>query len=150
MPRRPTTAGSEAPAVLLARTPVRSAMQLGLFECEPDADLRALARRMAERKIHAVVVPGVAWPGGPVGRRAWRIVSDVELMRGLRPRLEQTTAGALATTEVVSVLPSETLDHADQLMADHDTAHLVVVSPETGRPVGMVSTLDIARVAAGI
>jgi CBS domain-containing protein len=34
-------------------------------------------------------------------------------------------------------------------MADHDTAHLVIVSPDTGRPVGMLSTLDFARFAAG-
>jgi CBS domain-containing protein len=34
-------------------------------------------------------------------------------------------------------------------MAEHDTAHVVVVSPSTGRPVGMISTLDIARAVAG-
>ena len=150
MPSQPTTAGSEAIAVVLARTPVRAAMQLGLFECAPDADVRAVARTLAEQAIHAVLVPGITSPAGPAGRSTWGIVSDVELMRGLQSGREETTAGALAITEVVSVLPSETLEHAAQLMADHATTHLVVVSPETGRPVGMLSTLDVARVVAGM
>jgi len=101
---------------------------------------------MADKTIHAVVVPGVAHAPGRGDRPAWGIVSDVDLMRGLRPGLERTTAVELAA---VSVLPTDTLEHAAQLMAEHDTAHLLVVSPDSGRPVGIVSTLDIARVAAG-
>jgi CBS domain-containing protein len=141
---------NERPAAILAQTRVRAAMPLGLFECAPDDDVRSLARTMAERTIHAVVVPGVADARGQRGRLAWGIVSDIDLMRGLRPGLEGTTAGELAATHLVFVLPPDTLEHAAQLMAKHDIAHLVVVSPDTGRPVGMVSTLDIARVAAGL
>jgi hypothetical protein len=33
-------------------------------------------------------------------------------------------------------------------MTARGTAHLVVLSPETGFPVGMLSSLDIARAAA--
>ena len=148
MASHPTTATSATPAIELALTPVRAAMQLGLYECDPEADSRTLARTMAERTIHAVVVPDVANARGLRGRLAWGIVSDIELMRALRPGMEQTSAGEIAATEVVSVLPGDTLEHAAQLMADHDTAHLVVVSPDTGRPVGMLSTLDVARFAA--
>lgn len=143
-----TTTTGDGPAVVLAHTPVRAAMQLGLFECDPGADLGTLAGVMAERTIHAVVVRGVANARGARGRSTWGIVSDIELMRGLRPGMEQTCAGELAATEVVSVLPTDTLERAAHLMADHDVAHLVVVSPDTGRPVGMISTLDIARFAA--
>jgi CBS domain-containing protein len=150
MATQPTTADSEAPALVLARTPVRAAMQLGLFECEPDGDLRALARTMAERRVHAVVVPDVRHGDGQRGGHTWGIVSDVELMRALGPGLEGTTAGELAAGEVVWVRPTDTLEHAAQLMAEHDTAHLIVVSPESGRPVGMISTLDVAHVAAGV
>lgn len=148
MASHPTAATSATPAIVLARTPVRAAMQLGLYECDPEADLRTLARTMAERTIHAVVVSDVANARGLRGRLAWGIVSDIELMRALRPGMEQTSAGEIAATEVVSVLPGDTLEHAALLMADHDTAHLVVVSPDTGRPVGMLSTLDVARFAA--
>ena len=124
----------------LARSTVRDAMQLGLFECPPDASIDTLARTMAERSIHCVVVPS--------NDGAWGIVSDLDLMRGLAPGLEAATAGELAATEVVVVEPTDSLEHAVQLMAEHDNAHLVVASPQTGRPVGMLSTLDVARAVA--
>jgi CBS domain-containing protein len=130
--RTPTTTN-------LARINVRDAMQLGLFECEPDTDLRTVARIMASKRIHCVVVAG----------ERWGIVSDLDLMRALEPGLEEARAGAVAATDVVAIKPHDTLEHAAQLMADHDTAHLVVVSPDTGFPVGMLSTLDIARVVGG-
>jgi CBS domain-containing protein len=122
----------------LARSTVREAMQLGLFECEPDTDLRTVARIMASKKIHCVVVAG----------ERWGIVSDLDLMRALEPGLEEARAGEVAATDVVAIKPNDTLEHAAQLMVEHDTAHLVVVSPDSGLPVGMLSTLDIARTAA--
>ena len=137
---------SPSTTMTLAHTTVRHAMQLGLFECPPDADVLTLARTMAEKTIHCVVVVGIERRGE---RLAWGVVSDLDLMRGLRPGLEDTTAGMLAATDIVSVEPDDTLEHAAQLMAEHDTAHLVVASPTTGRPVGMLSTLDVARAAAG-
>lgn len=149
MALHPTSDEREAPVQLLARTHVRAVMQFGLFECEPDADLRTLARTMADRSIHAVVVPGVAGADAQRGRLAWGIVSDIELMRALQPGREPATAGELARTHAVAVLPTDTLARATQLMAEHDTAHLVVVSPETGRPVGMVSSIDIAGLVGG-
>jgi CBS domain-containing protein len=133
----------------LSQTTVRDAMQLGLFEGAPDADVLTLARTMAEKTIHCVVVAGIERQGRRGERLAWGIVSDLDLMRGLRPGLEDTTAGELAATDLVSIEPDDTLEHAAQLMAEHDTAHLVVASPTTGRPVGMLSTLDVARAAAG-
>ena len=48
----------------------------------------------------------------------------------------------------MTVLPSETLETATRLMTEHGTAHLIVASPQTGLPVGIVSTLDIARVVS--
>jgi CBS domain-containing protein len=122
----------------LARTPVRDAMQLGLFECPPDTDLRSVARLMAEKTIHCVVVAG----------DRWGIVSDIDLMNALGCGRDDVTAGVVAATDLVVVKPDDSLEHAAQLMAEHDTAHLIVASPDTGRPVGIVSTLDIARIVA--
>jgi hypothetical protein len=42
--------------------------------------------------------------------------------------------------------PRRALYHAAQLMAEHDIAHLIVI--EAGSPVGVVSTLDVARAAS--
>jgi len=34
-------------------------------------------------------------------------------------------------------------------MAEHQTTHAVVIDPVTGRPIGILSTLDVARFLAG-
>ena len=135
------------PASPLAGATVRTAMQLGLFHCPPDADLQTLARVMAERSIHCVVVGGVRRERGGE-RLTYGIASDLDLMRGLQEPQGARIASDVATTELVTVLPGETLETAARLMTAHNTAHLIVVSPQTGLPVGIVSTLDIARVAA--
>ena len=41
------------------------------------------------------------------------------------------------------------LRHAAQLMTESGVSHLAVVDPKTRRPVGVVSTLDVARAVAG-
>ena len=56
---------------------VRSAMELGLFSCPADTGLRSLARMMAERQIHSVVVRGLR--DAP---HAYGIVSDLDLLAG--------------------------------------------------------------------
>jgi len=56
------------------------------------------------------------------------------------------TAGNLAALDVIAVGPDDELGHAAQLMAEHDVAHLIVV--EDGTPIGVLSTLDVARAAA--
>ena len=114
-------------------------MQLGLFSCPPDTDLRALSRMMVERSIHSVVVRGL--------REGYGIVSDLDLLAGLEdPRAQR--AADVVRTDVISVRPDNTLETAAHLMTARGTSHLVVLSPETGFPVGMISSLDIARAAA--
>jgi CBS domain-containing protein len=98
-------------SLTLGRSTVRGAMQLGLFECTPDTDLRTLAGIMAEKSIHCVVVASPTWG----------IASDLDLMRGLSPGLDETTAGDVAATDTVVIAPDDTLEHAAQLMAEHET-----------------------------
>jgi CBS domain-containing protein len=121
---------------------VLNALHLGLIECPTDADVRSVARLMAEHRVHCVVVRGID-PDG------WGIVSDLDLMAGLRPELTGATAGQLAATDSLVVDPADSLEHAAQLMAEHQTTHAVVVDPVTGRPIGILSTLDVARFLAG-
>ena len=131
----------------LARIPVREAMQLGLFSCSPEDPIDAVARTMAEQAIHCVVVAGIARRDHGGEHLGWGIVSDLDLMAALDPDTGAATAGEIAGSEIVTVSPRDPLALAARLMATHQTAHLVVVSPETGRPVGMLSTLDVARAA---
>ncbi|MGZ8649671.1 MAG: CBS domain-containing protein [Solirubrobacteraceae bacterium] len=139
-----------APAPLLAGITVREAMQLGLFHCAPDADLRTLAHTMAERSIHCVVVGGVRRTEHGGEHLTYGIASDLDLMRGLCEPGGTLLASDVANTDLIAVMPDDTLETAARLMVEYGTAHLIVASPQTGLPVGIVSTLDIARVAAGV
>jgi CBS domain-containing protein len=99
---------------------------------------------MAENEIHCVVAID-AGPPGEDDDRLWGIVSDIDLMRGIGSPV-RLDAGNLAALEVPLVKPQDSLERAAQLMAEHEVAHLVVVADD--RPVGVISTLDIARAAA--
>jgi CBS domain-containing protein len=140
----PSVSPSASP---LATATVRSAMQLGLFHCLPEDDLGALARIMAERRIQRVVVGGLTREPADE-RSSWGLVSDLDLMRGLAAAGGPQVACDAARTDPVAVRPDDTLATAARLMVAHGTAHLLVASPQTGLPVGIVSTLDIARKAA--
>jgi CBS domain-containing protein len=37
-----------------------------------------------------------------------------------------------------------------QLMAEHEVTHVIVVERHSGRPIGVLSTLDVARALSGI
>jgi CBS domain-containing protein len=124
---------------LLGELTVADAMHDGIVSCGPAASLRDVAGLLARHQIHCAVVTDEA---GTV----WGIVSDVDLMRGLGSPVP-LTAGNLAALEPIAVSPRDGLDRAAQLMAEHDVSHLIVRSD--GAPVGIVSTLDVARAAAG-
>ena len=113
-----------------------------------DDDLSAVARTMAEQRVHSVVVAGIARRDHAGEHLGWGIVTDMDLMYALRPGAGDPTAGEVAGTEIVTISPRDSLEQAVQTMAEHDAAHLVVVSPETGRPVGMLSSLDAQAVTS--
>jgi CBS domain-containing protein len=121
---------------------VADIMREGIHTCPGSATLREVARTMSDRRIHCVVVSGLG------ERDIWGVVSDLDLVRGGGTGLDETTAGEVAATEVVTVAPSATLDEAAQLMAEHEVAHLIVVHAKTGLPQGVISTLDLARAFA--
>ena len=125
----------------LGRYTVLNALQLDLIECPADADVRTIARTMAEHRVHCVLVRNIE-------PDRWGIVSDLDLIAAMRPGLADATASRLAATDPLIVEPDDTLQHTAQLLAEHQTAHAVVVDPVTGEPVGILSTLDVARWAA--
>ena len=89
--------------------------------------------------------------GGDLDRLAWGVVSDRDLVAvAAAGGLDERTAGATAATSPLAVGPAETLERAAQLLAEHGVGHLVVVDPRTVRPIGVLSTLDVARAAAGL
>ena len=128
-----------APEPLLDARTVGDAMHRGIVTCAPTASLREVAQLLAAYRVHCAVV------AGDPDRTLWGIVSDVDLVRGLISPVP-LVAGNLAALDVITVGPDDDLRHAAQLMAEHDIAHLIVV--EAGSPVGVVSTLDVARAAS--
>jgi CBS domain-containing protein len=120
---------------------VGEAMHAGVFTCEREALLSEVAGQMARELVHCIVVESGSGDAGP----PWGIISDLDLVAAASVRdLDEQCAGGSAATPVVMVSPAETLERAAQLMTEHGTAHLIVVDPVQQRPIGVLSTLDIA------
>ena len=132
-----------APGVPFVRATVADVMTEGLISCAPSTPLRAVAGLMAEHHVHSVFV------FDDETAELWGIVSDLDLAAAAWADVDTQTAGESAVTPLVSVLRTDDLRHAAQLMAESGVSHLAVVDPMTERPVGVVSTLDIARAVAG-
>jgi CBS domain-containing protein len=125
---------------------IADAMHHGVLSSRPDVPAVEIARMMATHQIHAVVVEGVRLDPVHGETLAWGVVSDLDLARAAAAGIDDLTAGDVAATEPLTAEPSMPLVEAAQLMDEHATAHIIVV--EAGRPVGMVSTLDIAGALA--
>jgi CBS domain-containing protein len=104
---------------------------------------------MAVHRVHCVVVGGLH-PAHRSESTAWGVLSDLDLARAVESATEDTTAGEIAATEAVSLPRTATLDEAARVMAQHETAHVVIVDEDAGEPLGVVSTLDVALALAGL
>jgi len=124
--------------------PVAEAMTQGVINCAPETPLRMVARMMATHRVHAVAVHSVTVVGG----HGWGVVSDLDLVAAAAFDLDRQTAGQVASSSVLTVTPDETIERVAQLMTENETAHVIVLDAPDGRPVGVVSTLDVARVLA--
>jgi CBS domain-containing protein len=120
---------------------VGDVMRHGVITCSADTTLRTVARMMSSYHVHAVVVTD---DDGEGRLSPWGLVSDFDVLRAADAGAEALTAGQVSRSGVVTVWPTDALSHAAELMKEHGTGHLVVISPTDSRPVGVVSTLDIA------
>lgn len=126
----------------LATARVADVMTVGVICCSPDTPLREVAAIMAGEGVHAVYVFADDTDG-------WGLVSDLDLVAAGRSDIDTLTARDAAVTPFVTTTTHDTLDRACQLLAENGVAHLAVVDSRTREPVGVLSTLDIARVLAG-
>jgi CBS domain-containing protein len=123
---------------------VGEVMQVGVVSCPYEESLTAVAQTMAARGIHCVIGVGDVTEDDT---QLWGVVSDRDIVAAAAAREERfRTAGETATSEVVTVGPGETIRRAAELLTEHALSHLVVVEPNSDRPVGVLSTLDIARI----
>ena len=125
---------------------VADAMRPRVLTCDPDTPLVTVAQRMASEHVHAIVVllEG-ADADGPIDRHRWAVVTDRDVLRSAASVAEHT-AGEVASGSPLLAGPDERLPDVAQRMLEHDTSHAVVVEPRTGRPVGVLSTLDSAGI----
>jgi CBS domain-containing protein len=122
---------------------VVDAMRRGILSCRADASLRDAARTMCSQHVHMIVVTNPS-DGSPLG-----VLSDGALLGALLDRsaqdrpLEDVMDRGLDT-----VSSDESLTVAAELMRDRGTAHLIIRDAHSGRPVGVLSTLDVAGILA--
>jgi CBS domain-containing protein len=128
---------------------VADAMSRGVIQCAPETPLRTVARMMATYQVHAVYVFDYG-DEDDEDVQLWGLVSDLDIAAAACGELDAKTAAGSAVTPLQVVRSDQPLAAAAALMAFTGVAHLAVLDPETGRPVGVLSTLDVARaVAAG-
>jgi CBS domain-containing protein len=124
---------------------VADAMTTGLISCAPETPLRAVARLMTRNRVHAVYVFDYGAEDDET-TQLWGLVSDLDVVAAARGDVDRRTAGQTAVAPLVTVSSDDRLEWAAQLMAEKGVSHLAVLDPASKRPVGVLSTLDIARV----
>jgi CBS domain-containing protein len=139
---RPGPARPSSSAATLDQAQVRDVMHPGVITCPGDASLRAVARSMAEHRVHCVAV---AEAGHPDERLMRGLVSDLDVVLALRRGAADEPVASIASTSPIAIGEQESLERAASLLVEHDSTHIVVTGP-TGVPSGMLSTLDIASV----
>src|SRR5512132_396371 len=140
-----TLPGSRA----LEHIPVAEAMHRGVLGCPFDTPLAEVALMMATQRVHAIVGLGDL---ADDDTRVWGVVSDRDIvaMAAAGGDVDMQLAGGSAATEVVTIEPHDSLRRAAQLMHEHGLSHLIVVEPGVDRPIGVVSTLDVAAAVGGL
>ncbi len=116
---------------------VAQAMHAGVVKCRPETSLRAAARTMAAHRIHSVVI---------ANGDSWTIISDLDVVAAAcAGRLEEGRAGDTAGGTPLTIRSDETLERAAQLMHEYGESHLLVLHPHARKPIGILSTLDLAE-----
>jgi CBS domain-containing protein len=98
---------------------------------------------LATHRIHAVVVasPDEAAPRAIVTDR------DVVFAHS-EGKLDRLTASDVANEPTATVRADLDLRYASELMVQYGTTHIVVTSPDDRRPIGILSSLDVAGAVA--
>ena len=113
-------------------------MHAGIVSCPLDTTLAEAARGMAANRVHALVIENLGAADPP-----WHLVSAMDITRAASDSGATGVVSEIASEDVVAVAPDTPLRDAARMMADRHVPHLVVV--HGGRPIGIVSTIDVVR-----
>lgn len=119
------------------------AMRPWVLSCTPETPLITAAQRMSGEHVHALVV--LAPSAHRESRVPWAVLTDRDLLRNA-DRAEELTAGEIASPQLLEVVPDDPLAEVAERMVAAGVTHALVADPRTGRPIGVVSTLDIAGI----
>lgn len=138
---------SNDPQTVIAAWRVLDVMSAPIRICAPDLPLEDAAELMADERIHCLAVVDV--PEDPAADdRLIGLLSALDLVAALDASSPPASVAELVTTELESVTADAPLTEAVRQMRESRIPHLVVVAKGSGRPVGLLSTLDILRALA--
>jgi CBS domain-containing protein len=120
---------------------VADVMTPGVITCAPETPLEAVAELMATHRVHAIAVGGIT-----ADHLVWGVIDALDLVRALRGPDQHAPAESISRQPALAIEPDAPLTEAARMMDEHEVGHLVVVDRE--RPVGVISTIDIADAAA--
>ena len=121
-------------------------MRDGVVGCTPETPLSEVAQLMSEYRIHCVVVAGLEEEA--TGRASCGASCPISTWRVPSPRVRSSPPGRSPRPSRSRPHPADTLAAVARLMGDHDVAHLVVIDAKDAEPIGVISTLDVARAFA--
>ena len=127
-------------------TTVADAMHHGIIACQPSATLAEVARTMVLGNLHCVAIVSDR-PPGPSKLHA--VITDLDLLRWAAGANAHHPARQIARSPAIKIKTDASLYEATELMVDHHVDHLVVIDTDGGAPVGILSSLDVARALAG-
>lgn len=147
MSERPAESLGSYRAPRLEHARVADAMRHGVLSCPAKSSLRAAARTMTLHHIHTVVVDE-ADEGLSAGVVGTGVVSAGKLVQALlEPGAGQRLLGEIAE-QPVKLSSDQPLAEALATMRAGGADHALVLDAHSGRPTGMLSTLDALGVFA--
>ena len=139
-PRHEAVTPPPPPDARWLRTPVRAFMRPGVVTVSEDASLLHVQRAMIAHAVHAVLIVGTA---GPVG---WITAGGLLPWLGQEPALY--SASSALTEAATWIAPTASAADALKALADPGASHLVVSVRADAPPQGVVSELDLVRLAS--
>lgn len=135
------------PQEIIAAWRVLDVMSAPIRICPPDMPLEDAAELMADERIHCLAVVDV--PEDPAEEeRLIGLLSALDLVAALDAAAPPASVAELAGPALESVAADAPLSEAVHQMRQARLDHVIVVARGSGRPVGLLSTLDILRALA--
>lgn len=130
----------------LAEARVRDLMRTDPICCSPRATVAEALALLARHGVHCMLVE----PADVNSGTSWTLMSDLDLLGAVLARGGEEPVGHFTGAPVVHVQPDDSIASAARLMVELAARHLVVREPLGVRPVGILSTMDLAALAASL